>query len=142
MQCQKCGENKATVHWVKEVNGKQSEAFLCHFCAGGMGNIGFGFSQELIQGLDMAFHNFLPGFIGHSKNLTHSLPQNPICEQCGLSFDAFEKIGRMGCGNCYQTFFNQLAPILSRIHGNVEYKGKIPLRGEKDESMKGPPWRI
>jgi protein arginine kinase activator len=126
MDCQKCGEKPANIHIVRELNGQQHELFLCSECAKKDGNYGVGFSLGFDNGLHFALNNFLPGFIGHTKNVASSTPKEFLCEECGLTFGEFQKLGRLGCGNCYEAFQKQLAPIISRIHGNVEYRGKKP----------------
>lgn len=128
MDCQSCGKNKANVHIVQDVGGKHNEFFLCGECSKHYNNGGFGFSLGLEDGMTIDLKNFLPGFIGHS-NVLENQKQTLSCEVCGLSFDEFREIGKLGCGNCYATFYERLAPVISRIHGNVGYKGKIPSLG-------------
>jgi protein arginine kinase activator len=135
MDCQKCGQKSANVHIVQEINGKHHELFLCSDCAKKYDHYGVGFSLGLDSGLQFAFNNFLPGFIGHTKNVVSTTPKELLCKECGLAFGEFQKLGRLGCGNCYETFQEELAPILSRIHGNVAYRGKKP--DEKMEQGKG-----
>lgn len=48
------------------------------------------------------------------------------CPRCGLTYEDFKKIGRLGCGNCYETFKISLAPLLKRIHGSNQHLGKSP----------------
>jgi protein arginine kinase activator len=50
------------------------------------------------------------------------------CPACGLSYVDFKKIGRLGCGECYNVFRKYLAPLLKRIHGSSQHIGKSPLR--------------
>ncbi len=46
-----------------------------------------------------------------------------------MTYQQFIKIGRFGCAHCYETFREQLAPILKRLHtGNIEHGGKLPKR--------------
>ena len=33
--------------------------------------------------------------------------------------------GRVGCAECYKTFYNELKPSIQRIHGQVHHNGKI-----------------
>jgi protein arginine kinase activator len=38
-------------------------------------------------------------------------------------------VGRFGCAHCYETFKEQLPPVLRRLHsGNWSHSGKIPKR--------------
>jgi protein arginine kinase activator len=46
-----------------------------------------------------------------------------------MTFPQFVKIGRFGCSHCYDTFKDQLKPVLKRLHsGNWTHNGKIPKR--------------
>jgi len=50
------------------------------------------------------------------------------CQACGLTYADFKKMGRLGCGECYDTFRKYLAPLLKRIHGSNQHMGKTPLK--------------
>ena len=45
-----------------------------------------------------------------------------------MSYDEFKKVGKLGCENCYQVYGDKLMPILRRLHGNVQYNGKLPKK--------------
>jgi protein arginine kinase activator len=34
--------------------------------------------------------------------------------------------GKIGCADCYTTFYDKLLPSLQRIHGKTRHEGKIP----------------
>ena len=34
--------------------------------------------------------------------------------------------GKIGCAECYKTFRSQLVPMIQRIHGTTQHKGKVP----------------
>ncbi|MDO8686415.1 MAG: UvrB/UvrC motif-containing protein [Clostridiales bacterium] len=62
-------------------------------------------------------------------------PENPktvqhkkfVCDNCGLGLVGFQKTGKLGCSNCYNTFGELLRPLLKRLHcNNLEYNGKLP----------------
>jgi len=77
------------------------------------------------------------------------------CEKCGSSFGDIVRSGRIGCADCYETFYDKLLPLLERVHGKTNHVGKIPnsfeeiakeeesgqteletLRAELDEAVK------
>lgn len=130
MICQECNQRPAALHFTKIVNGEKTEVHLCEKCAQEKGemfmfNGGAGFSfNNLLAGLlniDSSFHH-------QSKN---AFQQEEIlqCENCGMTFSQFGKIGRFGCSHCYDTFKDQLKPVLRRLHsGNWAHNGKIPKR--------------
>ena len=49
------------------------------------------------------------------------------CPACGFTYQDFKKVGRLGCGDCYEAFKKQLDPLLKRIHGANRHIGKVPL---------------
>jgi len=49
------------------------------------------------------------------------------CSFCGFTFNDFRRVGRLGCPKCYETFENQLASLLRRIHGQDRHMGKLPV---------------
>jgi protein arginine kinase activator len=45
-----------------------------------------------------------------------------------MSYNEFNKTGKIGCSNCYKVYGDKLVPLLRRLHGNIQYNGKIPSR--------------
>lgn len=130
MSCQECNQRPATLHFTKVVNGEKAEFHLCEKCAQEKGEMfmlgsGSGFSiNNLLAGL----LNIQPSFQGSGQD---PFQQEKVlqCEQCSLTFQQFIKVGRFGCASCYETFKDQLNPILRRLHsGNSSHSGKIPAR--------------
>ena len=119
MMCQSCGKNEANTHIKKIINGKVEEYMLCNNCAKKMG-------------YGSAFDNFnlnLDSFLG--SFFTESMPKAQIkneslrCKNCGLSFEDISSTGKVGCANCYTTFYDKLMPFIKRIHGNTNHSGKL-----------------
>ncbi|MBU8732930.1 UvrB/UvrC motif-containing protein [Cytobacillus oceanisediminis] len=130
MICQECNQRPATLHFTKVVHGEKAEFHLCEKCAQEKGEMfmlgsGSGFSiNNLLAGL----LNIQPAFQESGQD---AFQQEKVlqCEQCSLTFQQFIKVGRFGCANCYETFKDQLNPILRRLHsGNFSHSGKIPAR--------------
>ncbi|MDQ0091785.1 protein arginine kinase activator [Paenibacillus anaericanus] len=127
MQCQECGKRPATLHFTKIVNGEKTEFRICESCAREKG--------EIIPGTTGGFsiHNLLSGFLdfnpgSHSQNPTVKAPENLRCEECGITYSQFSKIGRFGCSSCYKYFNDRLDPLFKRVHGNTVHVGKVPKR--------------
>jgi protein arginine kinase activator len=53
------------------------------------------------------------------------------CPKCGLTYEDFKKVGRLGCGECYTAFRDALLPLLKRIHGSNQHCGKSPKKAAK-----------
>ena len=50
------------------------------------------------------------------------------CANCGMTYDDFRRVGRLGCAECYTTYKRSLASLLKRIHGAPHHVGKAPAR--------------
>lgn len=136
MQCQECGKRPATLHFTKIVNGEKTEFHICETCAREKG--------ELIPGTSGGFsiHNLLSGLLDLSPGGkgqpqgTRSGIENARCEECGLTYSQFSKIGRFGCSSCYKYFNDRLDPLFKRVHGNTVHVGKIPKRAGSHIQLK------
>ncbi|WP_340005244.1 UvrB/UvrC motif-containing protein [Paenibacillus sp. FSL K6-0276] len=127
MQCQECGVKPATLHFTKIVNGEKTEFHICESCAREKG--------ELIPGTAGGFsiHSLLSGLLdlegaGKEKSAATKTTQSLQCENCGMTYSQFSKLGRFGCSSCYKYFNSALDPLFKRVHGNTSHVGKIPKR--------------
>ncbi len=145
MLCQRCRKNQATVKVTAVINGQKTETHLCEDCARKAGEINFMEPGLTIQQL---LANLLAQQIGGEVTLggepsgtetaeaeavegpeTESPGSGPRrCPTCGMTFNQFRKIGRLGCSDCYRTFDRALEPLLQRIHGGHLHGGKVPRR--------------
>lgn len=121
MLCQNCKKNEATTHIKRIVNGETTQAHLCSECAKSLGydtmfsDFGFGFSDML-----RSFFN---------EPVMASLGSHELrCERCGSTFNDIVRSGKIGCADCYETFYDKLLPSLERLHGKTSHEGKIPNR--------------
>lgn len=124
MVCQECGEKQATLHFTKIVNGEKTEFHICEACAREKG--------DFIPGTPNGFsiHNLLSGLLEFEPP-GNALGQKPAilrCENCGLTYSQFGKLGRFGCSSCYHHFSGRLDGLFRRVHGNTSHVGKIPKR--------------
>ena len=119
MLCELCKEAQATVHLTEIVNDQMTELHLCEACANQKG-------AQVESHFGLA--DLLSGLADFSK------PQEPeevpakVCPTCGMSFEDFRKVGRLGCAECYTTFKRSLGGLLKRIHGSPIHLGKSPMR--------------
>lgn len=126
MFCQECGKKPATLHFTKIINGEKTEFHICESCAREKG--------EGIPGSPNSFsiHSLLSGLLDFehlgSSNINGIKQPTLRCEECGLSYAQFSKIGRFGCSSCYQAFADKLDPLLKRVHSSTVHSGKIPKR--------------
>jgi len=124
MLCQDCKEREAQVHLTQIVNNEKTTLHLCKECAAARGfhspldNIPFPLA-EILSGL-------AAGMAGSEKT---EAQDKITCRTCGLSFEAFTRQGRFGCGDCYKTFRHRLQPIMRKIHGASLHRGHSPVFG-------------
>lgn len=120
MLCDKCGQNEATVKFVQIENNHKTELHLCKSCA--QGHPGFSTGFDLQHLLSTMFQS-----TAFSQKAAPGLPARK-CPVCGRSIVDIQKTGRLGCGNCYEVFEDELAPVLRRLHGSNTHTGKVPAR--------------
>lgn len=130
MICQECNQRPAALHFTKIINGEKTEVNLCEKCAQEKGEM-FMFTG----GSGFTFNNLLAGLLNTDptvqKQNQNTFHQEEIlqCSGCSMTFPQFIKVGRFGCAHCYETFKDQLPPVLRRLHsGNWSHSGKIPKR--------------
>ncbi len=113
MLCEKCGKNHATTHIKTVVNGVVREYNLCALCAADEG-----YSSNSLAGM-------LASMFGEMTGSELSRQQTK-CSVCGSAFSDIAKTGKVGCSECYTTFYNELLPYLKRVHGSTKHSGKVP----------------
>ena len=123
MLCEKCNINEATVLVQENYNGEKREKRLCAKCA-----------EETYQGI--SFDALLQGFLNNFMSAGN--PQEPKtaaavtfrkCPMCGMTIDRIQKIGKVGCPKCYETFKPELSLAIKSIQGVSQHVGKFPRRG-------------
>lgn len=117
MICDVCAKQKATVHLTEIINDQVSKLNLCEYCAkkkGSQMEQHFGIA-DLLQGLADPTEKGPAGSTAKVK-----------CVSCGMTYDEFKKIGRLGCSQCYDAFRESITPLLKRIHSAGTHTGKQP----------------
>lgn len=125
--CQRCQQKPAQVHFSKVVNGEKSERYLCEECARQEGAFHF------MLGPQFTVQHVLGSLIGQG-NMPANRPAAPVknCPHCGYSYQEFAETGRLGCDRCYETFTTELNPLILRLHGRAQHRGKFPARGAQE----------
>ncbi|MDP2044069.1 MAG: UvrB/UvrC motif-containing protein [Candidatus Omnitrophota bacterium] len=121
MVCDICGKNAATVHLTEIIDEQMNELHLCEDCARAKSS-----AMEQQFGLS----ELLAGMADFEKPDKDEEIVTAKCPSCGLTYADFKKIGRLGCGECYNIFRKYLAPLLKRIHGSSQHVGKSPLKAK------------
>ena len=126
--CDECGKNKATVHLTEIVNDVITKLNLCESCAKAKGA-----DAEQHFGIADLLSALSDADVPQAAATAGTIPSKHKCGHCGLSYEDFKRIGRLGCGECYKTFRTSLAPLLKRIHGANQHLGKSPNPQALDE---------
>lgn len=118
MLCQNCGKNEATTHIKQIINGDMAESHLCKDCASHLGY------SDVFSGFGLNLSEFFGGFLG---DMVPGIAQSKVkrCEKCGASFEDIAREGKVGCADCYRTFYDKLLPSIQRIHGKIKHSGKV-----------------
>lgn len=126
MKCQNCNTKEANVHVTKIMNGEKSEIHLCEECARQKQE--YGLSNTIGLSFPIAYLNIMDGIYEVMSGAPQSSSEEISCQICGMTFEDFRRTGRVGCGDCYSMFSNNMLPLIKRVHGNFQHNGKIPKR--------------
>jgi len=121
-----CQTQEATIFYKEMINNKYMEMHLCEKCA---------YDQQIKKlQFPVAITNLLSALAELSAE---ALPKEVIeerCPGCGSTYSDFRERGKLGCGQCYQSFSEPLCDILRKIHGNIQHIGKSPVLISKEIS--------
>src|SRR3989338_1987324 len=106
MLCEVCGKKEATVHLTEVVNDKITKLHLCENCAKEKGS-----EMEEHFGLN----DLLAGLADLGTTVEPKHAESIKCPKCGFTYQDFSRVGRFGCGECYEAFKKHIAPLLKRI---------------------------
>lgn len=116
MLCQNCKRNEASVHMKRIINASATEVHLCGDCAR---SLGYG---DSFSGFGLGLGDLFGNFLSHSPAVSG---MNTVrCLMCGSGFGDIAESGRLGCAECYDTFYEKLLPSIERIHGKTQHAGK------------------
>jgi len=127
MVCDICQKKEATVHLTEIINDKVTKMHLCEECAKEKGD-----QMETQFGLS----DLLAGLADFGAMPETKVNKGMKCPACGFTIADFQSIGRLGCPKCYDTFAEQLSPLMRRIHGSDRHMGKMPVKTVKGKINK------
>lgn len=118
MLCENCNQNEATIHYTEVINGVKTERHLCAKCM-----------QELDYNMEgeFPFSKLIRGILS-SHLAADSKETNPLlhlsCDKCGMTYQDFTKIGKFGCGECYNVFGPLILDNIKKIQGSSMHTGR------------------
>ncbi len=113
MQCEMCGKNQATTFVAIMINEKVKKMHLCEACAAE-------------TGLPISITDVMLGLGGKKEAAAET--GRKTCPRCHMRFTDFKKTSRLGCQGCYDTFAEELEPLLESMHRGKQHVGKQPTR--------------
>jgi protein arginine kinase activator len=118
MKCQRCPK-QATLH-ITDVFGDErfEEAHLCEDCA----------KKHLYEPQQTKKPAFAKGGDAVVEGGDADAIGGKHCDVCGLKFVEFRNHGRLGCPHDYDSFKDDLMPLLESVHGETKHAGKSPRK--------------
>lgn len=120
MQCERCQENEATIHLTQVIDGQVKKIHLCENCASESG-----FEVEGAMSVTDILLG-MGGGAGAGSQVDTDFERS--CPKCHMRRSDFKKSGQFGCPACYETFGEELAPLLKAMHRGERHVGKVPAR--------------
>ena len=124
MKCEICKRGTATFY--RYVAAVEKQIPICAVCFQSQKH-SFPKSQMTLgfDGLLGALMNFQPVddfYVEGGSNKGRGC----ICSNCGFEFEEYYQRGGFGCIKCYDTFCEQIRPVVYKIHGCVRHNGSRP----------------
>ncbi|MEO4055297.1 UvrB/UvrC motif-containing protein [Solibacillus sp. CAU 1738] len=123
MICEHCKQRHASVTVTKVQNGQTIANHYCEVCASKYHPF-----QTDIQEEPVALHQLISNWFGvpmwKAAQTGEKKTTQSTCPTCGFTYRHFLKQGKFGCADCYNTFRDQLPPVLSRLQAGTTHKGK------------------
>jgi len=114
--CQYCGKREAKIHFTEIKDGKKTEMHICEQCA---------HEKNMILAFPAVLTQLVKGGPSAARE-SEAVPAT--CPKCGLPYTEFKAKGRLGCPDCYEAFGPVLVPLLEKVHGAGQHRGKTPER--------------
>ena len=111
MLCDKCKKCEACYHSTLVINGEVKSTHLCEECA-------------ILDGVFTPHTSIFDEF----KTLTNFLGfddfEDKFCPSCNWSLSQFKRSGRLGCGECYNAFEDEITDIVKRIQPYADHNAE------------------
>lgn len=130
MKCDLCNK-PAVVHEVTVKNGVKREIHLCeeHAAESGVAMPGQQPIDQLLTQFTISQGEESEEYEKKSISKVRKRSSRRTCPECGMNFEQFRKSGLLGCPTCYDTFEQQLTPLIERAqNGGGHHAGKAPRR--------------
>lgn len=136
MICEHCKQRHATVTVTQIQHGTKLERHYCEECASQFHPFHFDLQEEPVS-----IHQFMSNWFGmpawknKSQEEVQQTKKKNACPSCGFTFKQFLKVGKFGCTMCYDTFREQLSPVLKRLQADVKHVGNEQIEVKHIEQL-------
>ena len=129
MKCENCGKNDASVHFTQIRDQKKNEMHLCKECAKSKG------FHNPLEDIPFPLAEFLTSMVKPGAAKSDPIARL-VCSECGMRFVDFSRVGRFGCGHCYDAFRAPLEDLFRKIHGATRHRGRTaPRHAHSNQSL-------
>ena len=105
--------------YTQVTDGKLKKFVLCESCAKAKGITN-------PDGLLMAEEVLKPLVVGGPEPEIFPTQSQSECSTCGFTVSDLQKVGRLGCPDCYQAFASEIGQRLSSLHKGIVHVGHVP----------------
>ena len=117
MKCDSC-EEKATVFYTQIAEGKLKKFVLCESCAQEKGITD---PNGLLMAEQVLDHTLV---VPDAEVI--SLDSSSECSTCGFGIGDYQKVGRLGCPDCYDAFGTEIEARIPTLHKGGTHLGYSP----------------
>jgi protein arginine kinase activator len=133
--CELCGDEPATIHLLRVVDGAVSHTHLCPGCAESVADETDGLA--IVLAVPSVLRQLGRGLSEEpAAQSLHLEGEESFCSVCGTTLSDLKESGLVGCAKCYQVFQDYLEGILLQGEKHVEHLGKMPHRGPESDTLR------
>jgi len=139
--CELCGEEPASLHLLRVIDGTISHTHLCPACAESVAEQTEGLA--LVLAVPSVLRRLGKG-VPEAAGIQPSTADQDVrfCAVCGTTLSDLKESGLVGCVKCYQVFAEYLGASVPGAAELVEHLGKIPHRGPEDDTLRHEMMRL
>jgi protein arginine kinase activator len=135
VDCELCGEEKATMHLLRVVDGAVAHTHLCPDCAQTVAEQTEGLA--IVLAVPSVFRRTTEDATEPKATETSaSQGEDRFCGVCGTTLTDFRESGMVGCPDCYRVFADALETVLESETEPTEHLGKMPRRGSENDPVR------
>ena len=116
MECTNCGSLLAQLH-TRMSGGTEKTVCLCQAC--------FEKLYPKSDASELFAHLYSKGGAKTKKS--------KVCPSCGMTMDAFQKSGLLGCSGCYETFRKEIMNSVRYCQWDSLHRGKVPSGASEEK---------